>query len=243
MEPNAVDPTETLRIAYAPGVVPDKWLRRHRDRFPQLRLEAFPDDNPLVAVRSGRADMCLAREPLVDENSCADLHRVELYDEAAGVAAEKEHPLAAFADGEVVSNAELADEMVLLPALAEGEPVDVAAVRDMLPVVATGAGIAFAPRPLLRQLAGRKVVHREHLEGSTTRIVLLWPKDSDDDIRQDFVGTVRGRTANSARNAVPAKSSRVKKPASKQAAETRRRRGQGAKGSFGKTRGRRGKRR
>ena len=236
MDAHAVHPTKTLRVAYVPGVVPDKWVRRHRERFPQLRLEVFPDDEPVQTMRSGRADMCLAREPLDDDADVADLHRVELYVEAAGVAAEKEHPLAAFADGEVVSDAELEDEMVLLPVLAPGMAVDVNAVREMLPVVATGAGIAFAPRPLLRQLSGRKVVHREHAEGPETRIVLLWPRDEDDDVRQDFVGTVRGRTANSARNAAAGAKAGAKsgaKTGAKRAVKKATGRNAGARGASG----------
>lgn len=187
-----------LRIAFVPGVMPEKWFRRYRERT-TLPLTGFSDDEPLTALADGRARMALVRgEP--DDDA---LHRVRLYDEAPGVAVEKEHVLSVTKDTDVAARVDLADDLVLL------ESADPAEVREMLQVVATGAGIVLAPRPLLRALNARGVMHRdvEAAPGAEpTTIWLTWPKEHDDDVTQEFVGIVRGRREGSRRSVLGADS-------------------------------------
>lgn len=183
---------DALRIAFVPGVMPEKWFRRYRERT-NLPLTGFADDAPLTSLADGRARMALVRGEPEDD----DLHRVRLYEEAPGVAVEKEHVLSVTKATDVAAREDLADDLVLL------ESTDPAEVREMLQVVATGAGIVLAPRPLLRALNARGVMHRdiEAAPGAQpTAIWLTWLKELDDDVTQEFVGIVRGRREGSRRS-------------------------------------------
>lgn len=192
-----------LRVAFVPGAMPEKWFRRYRERT-GLALTSFSADDPVLEVAAGRADMALARDPREDEA----LHRIRLYDEAAGIAVEKEHVLSLLKDGEVVDRADLSGETVLLDASGgDAGPADPGAVREMLQVVATGAGVLLAPRPLLRALNARGTTHREIAPADGARpttLWLTWPKSGDDELTQELVGIVRGRREGSRRSALTA---------------------------------------
>ena len=195
--PDQEGPARVLRVAFVPGAMPEKWFGRYRERTGQ-GLTSFSADDPVLEVLAGRADMALARDPREDDS----LHRIRLYDEAPGIAAEKEHVLALLKDGEVVDRADLDGETVLLDAFAAADPGE---VREMLQVVATGAGVVLAPRPLLRALNARGVVHREIAPApgaEPTTLWLTWPKDGDDELTQELAGIVRGRREGSRRSAL-----------------------------------------
>ncbi len=184
-----------LRIVFATGTSPEKWFRRFRDRIPAT-LRTHAADDPMSDLVGGAADMALVR--LESESSLPEsLHRIRLYDEAWGVAYEKEH---VFSLTESVPEELLADETVLLTS------VDADELRQMLPVAATGAGVVVGPRTILKALS-KKAVASSNLvaeEGATdplsrTAIWLVWPKSEDDELRQEFVGIVQGRREGSTR--------------------------------------------
>ncbi|WP_448852178.1 LysR family transcriptional regulator substrate-binding protein [Corynebacterium sp. 335C] len=224
-----------LRVAFVPGVMPAKWFRRWRDRV-DVPLAELPADDPVALVAAGEADMALARDPRDDDA----MHAIELYREAPGVAVSRDHVAAVLPDGEVVDRAELDDDLVLL------DSADPAAVREMLPVVASNAGILFAPRPLLHVLGGRAIVDRE-VSGDLdvrTRIALTWPKEHDDEVRQEFAGIVRGRRAGSNRGALAGEEAQEKPKRTARekalAKQERRARAAGGKGGAGGSGGGRG---
>lgn len=192
-----------LRVAFVPGAMPEKWFRRYRDRT-GLELTSFSADDPVVEVHAGRADMALARDPREDDS----LHRIRLYDEACGIAVESEHVLSLLKDGDVVDRGDLEGETVLLDASGgDANPADPGEVRDMLQVVATGAGVLLAPRPLLRALNARGTTHREIApagDAEPTTLWLTWPKSGDDELTQELAGIVRGRREGSRRSALTA---------------------------------------
>lgn len=196
----SAEPAESLRVAFVPGVMPEKWFRRFRDRT-SLPLDGFSEDAPLAALADGRARMALVRGEPTDES----LHRIRLYDEAPGVAVEKEHVLSVTKDTDVAARDDLEGDTVLL------DSADAAEVREMLPVAATGAGIVLAPRPLLRALNARGVIHREiePAGAGPTTIFLAWPKDLDDDVTQEFAGIVRGRREGSRRSTLAGTAGKV----------------------------------
>ncbi|MDO5030391.1 MAG: LysR family transcriptional regulator [Corynebacterium sp.] len=187
--------TAVLRIAFATGTSPEKWFRRCRDRIP-ADLHTHALDKPLSALTDGTADMALVR--LDSEESLPDtLHRIRLYDEAWGVAFEKDH---VFSLSQSIDQGLLADETVLLTS------TDVDELRQMLPVAATGAGVVVGPRTILKALAKKAVSSSDLVaeEGATepltkTAIWLVWPKADDDELRQEFVGIVQGRKQGSTR--------------------------------------------
>lgn len=184
-----------LRIVFATGTSPEKWFRRFRDRIPAT-LHTHAADNPMSDLVNGGADMALVR--LESESALPEsLHRVRLYDEAWGVAFEKEH---VFSLTESVPEGLLEDETVLLTS------VDADELRQMLPIAATGAGVVVGPRTILKALSKKAVSSSDLVaeEGDTeplsrTAIWLVWPKAEDDELRQEFVGIVQGRREGSTR--------------------------------------------
>ncbi|MGO1949385.1 MAG: LysR substrate-binding domain-containing protein [Mycobacteriaceae bacterium] len=193
-----------LRVVFAPGVVPGKWLGRFDGRMDGWKAAAAQSDDPLAHVRAGRADIALLRFPgewdgmaghEIDagEMERQSLHRVLLYEEQPGVAAPRDHALEATGENETVTPEDIADDMLLY------RGVDPAQVRDNLEVVAANVGIVVAPRPLLRSVNRRGVVHRNLGGTPGTRIGLVWRRDRDDEVIQQFVGICRGRRASSSR--------------------------------------------
>lgn len=78
-------------------------------------------------------------------------------------------------------------------------PVDVAAVRENLRVVAANVGVVCAPFPLVRLLSGRRVVALRLKDGHPSSVALVWWKRDDCEDIQNFVGVARGRTRHSSR--------------------------------------------
>ncbi|MEJ5920122.1 MULTISPECIES: LysR family transcriptional regulator substrate-binding protein [unclassified Corynebacterium] len=183
-----------LSIAFVTGANPEKWFRRFRERS-GLSLHGVASDDPGNLLRDDSVDMALVRDDGVVELSEVfgdDFHKVRLYEEAWGVAVEKEHVVSLLDE---VADAELAEETLLLSS------TDATAHREMMPVVATGAGIATGPLPLLRALAKKAIEVRPVSDATmSTHMWLVWPKESDDDVRQEFVGIVQGRRAGSTRS-------------------------------------------
>lgn len=193
-----------LKVVFAPGVVPGKWFGRFDGRMDGWKVASAAADDPLAHVRSGAADIALVRLPgewegmpgsNVDEAAMdrLGLHRVVLYEEQPGVAVPKEHVLEAVGENEEVTASDMDGEMVLY------RGVDPVAVREHLDVVAANVGVVVAPRPLLRAVNRRGVVHRRLAGQAPTRIALVWLRERDDEVVQQFVGICRGRRSSSSR--------------------------------------------
>lgn len=193
-----------LKVVFAPGVLPGKWLGRFDERITGWQAAAAQSDDPLAHVLAGRADIALLRLPGgwegMDDHRIDDaamqrqgLHRVVLYDEQAGVVAPREHALEAVGENEMVRPADIEDEMLIY------RGVDPAAVRENLEIVAANVGIVVAPRPLLRSVNRRGVIHRNLDGAGVSSIALVWRIDRDDEVIQQFVGICRGRRASSSR--------------------------------------------
>lgn len=182
-----------LTIAFATGTEPGKWFRRYEE-LTGSRLEAVPSDDPFVLVGK-QATAALVRLP--DERVTDEHHVVRLYEEAAGVAVPKD---SVYAEVGEVTREDLAEEIVNFDGQS---PID--DLRSALQVVAANVGVAYAPLPLLKNLA-RKQIKALPLVGAepATQIALVWRKADDSDAVQDFVGVTKGRTVRSSRgNAHP----------------------------------------
>lgn len=192
-----------FRIAFVPGVTPDKWARiwRERESMP-LELVLVEDAEQLAVLHDGRADMSLVRLP-VDR---AGLHLVPLYDELPVVVVPQDHPVAAYGE---VTLADLAGEQLVTDPDAVPGWTDLDAperlpwprmgVKETVEVVASGSGIAIMPMSLARLHHRKDVTHRPVADGPVSSVGLAWLRDADDDLCQRFVGVVRGRTTNSSR--------------------------------------------
>ncbi|MBT1193481.1 LysR family transcriptional regulator [Rhodococcus kroppenstedtii] len=179
-----------LRIGFVPGVTVTKWTRIWAERFPDtdLTTEVIEQPDQLAALRDGRVDMCFVREPAGREG----LHVVPLYAEVAVVVVPKDHPVAAY------------DEIAL--ADLDGESLQDAGddVAVTLEMVAAGVGPVVIPHSLARLHSRRDLVFRPVTDAPSTQVFLAWPVDDDQDdtdLRQEFLGIVRGRSAHSSRAA------------------------------------------
>lgn len=191
-----------LRIAYVAGVTPGKWIRRWEERMPDVPLQAFMSDDgvQVEVLRDGSADLSFVRLPVEREG----LNVIPLYEEQPVVVAPKGHEISVF---EEVALADLEQE-AFLDVDALGGP------EAALQVVAAGAGLAILPMSVARHLNVKDTVARRLTGAPGTEIAVAWPADSTDAVIEEFIGIVRGRTAQSSRqpSAQPVKAKKEPKP-------------------------------
>jgi len=205
-----------FRLAYVPGATPAKWVRTWRERLTDVPLDlvAVAADDAERALRDDEADAALLRLP-VDRDVLA---AIRLYEETPVVLVSRDHLLAALEPDEPVALADLDDDVLLRPlddvvpwAGEPGADDDAphppgrpaverpATTADAVVLVAAGVGVAVVPQSLAR-LHHRKDVTYRRLEGAPScPVALAWVAERDDDLVEEMVGIVRGRTANSSR--------------------------------------------
>ncbi|NQX13233.1 LysR family transcriptional regulator substrate-binding protein [Microbacteriaceae bacterium VKM Ac-2855] len=214
-EPDPIEPADTaqsrptFRLALVPGVTPTTWTRVWAQRRPELPLAVTPiaEAEQERSLLEGSADVAFIRGPLTDEH----LSAIALYDEQPVVVVARDHALAEAAGVDV---ADLAQEHLLQDPSAVPEWAAVAAeladgsrralprmrdLDDAAEQVAAGVGILILPQSLAR-VHGRKDTRTVALTGvAETRISLAWVTAAKTDDVEDFIGVVRGRSANSTR--------------------------------------------
>ncbi|MFC7384128.1 LysR family substrate-binding domain-containing protein [Sphaerisporangium rhizosphaerae] len=206
---------EVFRLAYVPGVTPAKWVNVWTERLPDvpITLVAVPAAEAVSLLRSGGADAAFVRLP-VDRDG---LSVIPLYVETTVVVVPKDHAVAA---ADEVATAELADDEVLHPVddtiewtVRPGQPAFTrpATTAEAVELVAAGAGILLVPQSLARLHHRRDLTYRPVPDAPQSQVALTWPTDATTDLVEDFIGIVRGRTANSSRGRAPAPS--AQKPA------------------------------
>ncbi len=179
--------SEPFVVAFVLGVTPGKWAGIWAERMPRTPLELRPlsPEEALSAVVAGTVDAAFIRLPVEGE----DLGVIPLYEERPVVVMPKEHVLSVLDE---VSAQDLDGETVL-----EGDPA-----AD-IELVAAGVGVTIVPESIARALSRRDVVARPATDAPTTRVALVWRTDSATTLTEEFIGIVRGRTANSSRGATP----------------------------------------
>lgn len=186
----ALKATPQLRVAFVPGVTPDKWARIWAERMREVPLVLLPveEARQTAVLYDGLADMCFVRLP-VDET---DLHVIPLYEEVPVVVAPRDHFVAA---AEEVTLADLAEEHLLrVPPLS---------MKDAVETIAAGVGIVVVPMSVARLFNRKDVLHRPVTDAPRTRIGLAWRRGVQDERTETFIGVVRGRSANSSRGTQP----------------------------------------
>jgi DNA-binding transcriptional LysR family regulator len=175
--------TDPFVLAFVPGVTPAKWVGIWKERMPRapLELRPLPQVEALQWLREGGATVALVRLPVEGEEFTV----IPLYSEVSVVVAAKDHPIAAF---ESVTLADLLDET-----LVDGK--DAAAVE----LVAATDSIAIMPHSLARLHSRKDSVSRPITDAPETRVALVWLEMRTTPQVEEFVGIVRGRTANSSR--------------------------------------------
>lgn len=192
-----------FRLAFVPGVTPTKWVRVWNERMVDVRLDLVSvatteaDD----FIRAGQADVGLVRLPI----DRTDLSAIPLYTETSVVMIPKDHVYCA---ADEITVADLAGEVVLDPmdnALHwPSPPGDRAAERpqstaDAIELVAAGVGVVVVPQSLARLHHRKDLTYRPVTDAPESRIALAWREDHTTELVEEFIGIVRGRTANSSR--------------------------------------------
>ncbi|GAC1386864.1 MAG: hypothetical protein NVSMB43_26560 [Pseudarthrobacter sp.] len=183
----AAEAPRVLRFAYVAGVTPGKWIRRWEERVLDIPLESFMSDDgaQLSVLTDGSADLSFVRLPVEREG----LSVIPLYEEQPVVVAPKGHEISVF---EEVALADLAEETFL-------DVAELGGPEMAMQVVASGAGLVILPMSVARHFNVKDTVARRLTGAPATEIALAWPSASTDEIIEEFIGIVRGRTAASSR--------------------------------------------
>lgn len=198
----------SFRLAYVPGVTPDKWVRIWNERLPDvpLSLTQVPAAEASGALLGGDADAGLLRLP-VDRTA---LSAIPLYTETTVVVIPKDHLVTA---ADEVTVEDLSDEIVLHPLddvlgweRPPGRPAfeRPATTADAVELVAAGIGVLLVPLSLARLHHRKDLTYRTVTDAPQSGVALSWPEDAHTDRVEDFIGIVRGRTVNSTRGRQPA---------------------------------------
>jgi DNA-binding transcriptional LysR family regulator len=182
---------DPLRVAFVPGVTPGKWQRVWRDRRTRGRLDMLPmnQDAALAALADGTAHMALLRNVSADEQ----WHAIPLYREAPVVLAPKGSLVAGLDSVSLVELGGLDDLVVLTVDLHGGSGA------ETVELVAANVGVAVMPQSVARAHSRKDVVARPLTDGVESSISLVWPTAGAHPLVDEFIGIVRGRTANSSR--------------------------------------------
>ncbi len=172
-----------LRVGFVPGVTLTKWRRIWAERLPRVPLEVVEVTvaEQRRVVDAAAVDLCFALLPIETDG----VHVIRLYDETPVAWVAKDHPIALF---ESVTTADLADETVL---------TDVTPAA--LDAVTMADAVLAVPLSVARAHSRRDMVHRPVTDAPATTVALVWRTDADNPWIDEFIGIVRGRTANSSR--------------------------------------------
>ncbi|MBK1787250.1 LysR family substrate-binding domain-containing protein [Prauserella cavernicola] len=213
----ASDESQPFRLAYVPGVTPDKWVRTWKERVPEVALElvAVSPAEAADVVRDCQVDAALLRLP----TDRTGLHAIPLYTETTVAVVDKEHVLTA---ADELSIEDLADDVVLHPhddtLVWEQLPGKPAIARpDTTPgaieLVAAGVGVLLVPQSLARLHHRKSLTYRPVTDAPQSQVALSWIEDETTELMEQFIGIVRGRTVNSTRGRPPAPKTPKRKPA------------------------------
>jgi DNA-binding transcriptional LysR family regulator len=186
--PEQVRPAPALRIAFAPGVTVGKWTARWAERHPDLPLEvlAVSDTDARSILFTAQLTVSFARLP-IDRDG---LSVIRLYGEVPVLVVPRD---SVFATRESVTATEVASLAGVVDYPTAGN------VKDAVALVAAGVGALRLPHSVARWTARKDVVAVPIADGTETEIAICWIADQTSPLIDDFVGIVRGRTAQSSR--------------------------------------------
>lgn len=193
----------TFRLGMVPGANPGRWARVWAERIRDVPLELVPvaAADAQAALRAGDLDASLLRLP-VDRDG---LDVIPMYTEATVVVVPKDH---LFTAADEIAAADLADETLVVPADdvlawadAPGEPFagEVPTTSDALDLVAAGHAVLVAPHSVARLHLRRGLTTRPVTDAPGSSVGLAWLTERHDELTEELIGIVRGRTAASSR--------------------------------------------
>ena len=177
--------------------------------MPEVPLRSFPvsEQEQVRVLYEGRADLALVRLPVERDR----LSVIPLYSEVPVVVAPRDHEVAVF---EEVPVTELAAEYLLQdPALVPEwrdisdeirngtrKPLpEINGVEEALDLVEAGVGILILPMSVARHFNRKNLRYRPVTGVAETQIGLAWLTEKTDPVIEEFIGVVRGRSAQSSR--------------------------------------------
>ena len=178
----------TLTLAFVPGVTLTKWTRLWEERRPDepLAFVATTETSQVDALLDGSVDVAFVRMPL-SPGAERELSVIRLYSEVAVAVLPEDHPLA---DQDSVTLADLSEIT-----LHDNQ----GSLRDAVELIAAGVGALVVPHALARQNSRKDVVSRDVTDADETWIAVAWRTEGETAEIEEFVGIVRGRSANSSR--------------------------------------------
>lgn len=209
VEPDSEPAAPALTVAFARGVNPGKWARIWNERRPEDPLALLRVDlhEQREVLHSGAADVVLARVPM-DTEGC---NTIALFDELPVVVFAKG---AALADGDSVETVALVDEQLIMTPLVLGWAERAAQLgfaeaaapltqdpEQAIELAASAVGVVVVPQSVARLHQRKDVEYRPISDLPVVPVVLAWPIGQENEAVEDFIGIVRGRTANSSRRA------------------------------------------
>lgn len=176
-------PSSALTVAFVVGVTPGKWARVWAERMPRhpLVLQQLTPEAAQAGIADGSIDLALVRLPVDSDR----VNAIPLYEEQAVVVAPQDHAIEALDSLRV---ADLAGDTVL------DHPWD-----EAVALVAANVGVAIMPQSVARALNRRDVVAPQRPHEGDARRRGIREQARDDALIEEFIGIVRGRTANSSR--------------------------------------------
>lgn len=208
MTSSDVTAPRSLRVLLVPGSTPGRWVRTWTERRPKtpVALVQVEATEALDRLRAGDADIGLVRMTSRPD----DVAGFRLYEEATVAVVPRDHVLAAAEDVTLAEVRELAEPgRLLVPAddvlglRPDPDAVVPATTAEAVELVAAGLGALVVPQSLARLHDRRDLTYRTVTDAPSSAIWLAWPADGTTEDVELFVGIVRGRTANSSRNATP----------------------------------------
>jgi len=162
-----------------------KWSRTWEERRRDTALSFVPVevDQQSAVLREDAADVSFVRLPV----DAGELSVIRLYSEVAVVVLSVDDPLA---DHETLTLAELASTTLHDPA----DPV-----TDTIALIAAGVGGVVLPHAIARAHSRKDLVARPVTDAPETEIAIAWLAEQTTKDIEEFVGIVRGRSANSSR--------------------------------------------
>lgn len=175
-----------LTIAFVPGVTVTKWSRLWEQRRPDTPLvfAPTPESEQTAALGDGGADVSFVRLPIGAHD---ELSVIRLYSEVVVAVLPEDHPLAE------------ADSVTLDDLAGFTLHDNQGPLREAIELVAAGVGALVVPHALARQHNRKGVVARQVTDAEETWIAIAWLADNTTPDIEEFVGIVRGRSANSSR--------------------------------------------
>lgn len=200
---------DSLSVGFVSGVTPGKWFGRWRERHPQVPLHGFEVDGgrQLEILRLGQAELSFVRLPV----DAPDAHIIPLYTEQPVIVAAQDHEISVFETVDVTQ----IDGPFLDPEAVGGDAM-------AIEVAASGAGLVIVPMSIARRYSRKDAIFRPISGVAETRIGLAWLVENESELIEEFIGIVRGRTANSSRQPSARDASATDAPARASTSATKR---------------------